>query len=86
MDSRGDTDGIEMPQPDAETQCCFCSGTIERTVTDPCTFVFSLAWGDDADRDLLPDQQFFCHLSCFRARLAKGMQVYFAKDELEDAL
>jgi hypothetical protein len=71
-------DGTRNMQ-EIETQCCFCGDSIARTSTDPCTLVLSIAWYETG-RDLLPDQQFFCHLKCLQDRLAPGVQVYLAKD------
>ncbi len=57
-------------------QCCFCGERIESNQIDITSLIVVANW--DKDQDLQQEQQLFCHMVCFRNKLAKNVPLYIA--------
>ncbi len=61
-----------------EYQCCFCGEGIGESAEnlsplDPCTVVLVANWQQPSSKQV--EQQFFCHLSCFKSRMRHNVPV-----------
>ena len=61
-----------------EYQCCFCGEGISETAEtlsplDPCAVVLVANWHHSTSKQV--EQQFFCHLSCFKSRVWHNVPV-----------
>lgn len=53
-------------------QCCFCGEDIESTEEDVTSLIVISNW----DKDEQADQQFFCHLQCFKRRVVENVPIF----------
>ncbi|MEH7355928.1 hypothetical protein V7150_20575 [Neobacillus drentensis] len=53
-------------------QCCFCGEDIESNEADVSSLILITNW----DKEDNQDQQFFCHIECFKRRLAENVPVF----------
>ena len=62
---------------DFTCQCCFCGEGIAEDADahelDPCAVILVGNWKKAPDRQV--DQQYFCHLACFKAAVEKHAPV-----------
>jgi hypothetical protein len=64
---------------DLKYQCCFCGqeivkGTGAGHEFDPCALVLIARWAEEESRQL--EQQFFCHMECFRKAAGEYAPLY----------
>jgi hypothetical protein len=59
--------------------CCFCDKEIPYGEVDPCALVLVPRWGTDDE----VDQQFFCHIECFRDAGVNTGEIYVLDQENE---
>lgn len=52
-------------------QCCFCGKKIEFNIT-----ALLLITNYDKDLDEQQEQQFFCHINCFKKKLNRNIPLY----------
>jgi hypothetical protein len=54
-------------------QCCFCGKGISESAVDPCAIVLVGNWsGPETEQ---AEQQFFCHVACFKKSLWPNVPV-----------
>ena len=63
-------------------QCCFCGQSIESGTAaghpfDPCAVVLVGRWAEEPENQV--EQQFFCHMECFR-KAAGGNAALYIED------
>jgi hypothetical protein len=54
-------------------QCCFCGETINESAVDPCAIVLVGNWAAAAAEQA--EQQFFCHVACFKKAMWPNVPV-----------
>jgi hypothetical protein len=54
-------------------QCCFCGEGISESAVDPCAIVLVGNWGGPEANQA--EQQFFCHVECFKKALWPNVPV-----------
>lgn len=62
-------------------KCCFCGKSIESNTIDVTSIVAIVNWDKESDKQ--HEQQFFCHLNCFKEKLVKDIPVYL-EDLIEE--
>lgn len=55
-------------------QCCFCGERIESNQVDVTGLVIISNW--DKGQKLQDEQQLFCHMECFKNKLAKNVPIF----------
>lgn len=53
-------------------QCCFCGEGIESNKVDVTSLIVITNW----DKEEQQEQQFFCHLECFKQRVFENVPVF----------
>lgn len=54
--------------------CCFCNQNIQSTNIDPCNVSILINWDKSSEKQR--DQDFWCHLECFREKLHKDIKLH----------
>jgi hypothetical protein len=54
-------------------QCCFCGEGISESAADPCAIVLVGNWGGTEEEQA--EQQFFCHVACFKKAMWPNVPV-----------
>ncbi len=55
-------------------KCCFCGKEIESNKLDVTSLIVTINW--DKEVGFQEEQQFFCHIMCFKSRLYDGIPLY----------
>lgn len=55
-------------------QCCFCDKSIESNNLDVVSLFATTNWDKEVDKQ--HEQQFFCHINCFKQQLGKSVPLY----------
>lgn len=61
-------------RPNQKYQCCFCGESIESNQVDVTGLIVVSNW--DKNQNLQKEQQLFCHMECFKNKLAKNVILY----------
>lgn len=67
----------------SEFICCICNTYIESNKTDPCDMNILINW--DKQKDKQYNQTFYCHLKCFKNKLANEAKEHLLVDILVGA-
>lgn len=62
------------------TCCCFCNRSIQSTEVNPCELIIITNW--DKSIELQNNQNFWCHIDCFKTRLHSDLQQHLVVDLL----
>ena len=55
-------------------QCCFCGQGIKSSQSDPCSLNIMINYDEGEDRQF--DQNFWCHLACFKGAVTSEIPLY----------
>ena len=55
-------------------QCCFCGDSIQSGALDVCALVLIVRW--EKEPAVQREQQFFCHVACFRKHAHDSVPFY----------
>jgi hypothetical protein len=59
---------------DLQYQCCFCGESIVQSQIDPCAVILVGNWQSSKPAEQA-DQQFFCHVACFKKAMWHNVPV-----------
>lgn len=57
-----------------EFECCFCGKNIESSKINPC--IISILTNFDKSKERQYSQDFFCHITCFKEKIASHIPLY----------
>lgn len=73
---------IRMNNVELKFMCCFCGKGIKSSKIDPCAINVMINF--DKEKEKQYSQDFFCHIECFKNRIAPMVSLYIEHLGIEE--